>query len=71
MDVHLLSDTPVIETIVGDINIKIRFGNQETQGVREAIINALTASYEKRIQRELNGLCNSLEPKETDILPHF
>lgn len=59
---HFMGDVPVIEIVIGDKRIKIRFGNQETQGVREAIMNALTASYEKRIQHQLNLLCDSLEP---------
>ena len=62
MEMHFMGDVPVIEIVIGDKRIKIRFGNQETQGVREAIMNALTASYEKRIQHQLNLLCDSLEP---------
>jgi len=52
----------VIETVVGTANVRILFSSEETHGIREAVISALTVSYEQRIQEQLKQLCASLEP---------
>jgi len=56
------NDRHMIETTVGTANVKILFSSEETHGIREAVISALTVSYEQRIQEQLKQLCASLEP---------
>lgn len=50
MEIHFICNIPVIKTKIGDAQVEIHFSKQESQGVRELLINTLTASYEKRIQ---------------------
>ena len=61
----LYSKKPVIKSTIGDVKITIQFSNQETQGLRESIVSALTVSYEQRIQGQLSQLLASLEPEQT------
>lgn len=63
----LYSKKPVIKSTIGDVKITIQFSNQETQGLRESIVSALTVSYEQRIQGQLSQLLASLEPEQTAL----
>ena len=67
MEIHLVGNMPVMKTKIGDAQVEIRFSKQESHGVREALINALTISYEQRIQLQLGRLCDSLEPAQIEI----
>lgn len=53
----------LIEATINDAKIVIRFSHEESHGIREAVINALTSSYEQRVYAHLNRLCLSLEPE--------
>ncbi len=63
----LYSEKPVIKSTIGDVKITILFSDQETHGLRENIVSALTVSYEQRIQGQLNQLLTSLEPEQTAL----